>query len=243
MRKISSTIVPRDIILPACGWIICSWLLTIGIRTPLAPASFSYQAHIQLLMLSIGVGFFIGWPLLRLSQKPPHKVVPEILLDMFVLLVLWQAIFWPLSTVINWPSGSIIILNALICLWTLIIGAFLTLGVTYENRAIRLLTMTVILVIIILPLAFALISIVQGATPAIWTTSSPLELIRQITSRASITSQPLSPIVIQPWIWLSSVFAATILSWTFALARCWTSHPAPLAPPDDVTGNRTSRCE
>ena len=243
MRKLSSTIVPRDIVLPACGWIICSWLLTIGIRTPLAPASFSYQSHMQLLMLSIGVGFFIGWPLLRLSQKPPNKVVPEMLLDMFVLLVLWQAIFWPLSTVIKWPTGSVIILNALLCLWTMMIGAFLTLALTYNNRAIRLLTMTVILIIIILPLAFALIAIVQGVTPAIWTTSSPLELIRQITSHASITGQPLSPIVIQPWIWLSSVSAATILSWTCAIAYCLIGHQSPLAPPNDVIGNRTSRDE
>ena len=239
MRKLSSTIVPRDIVLSASAWIICSWLLTVGIRTPLAPASFSYQSHMQLLMLSIGVGFFIGWPLLRLSQKPPHKVVPEMLLDLFVLLVLWQAIFWPLSTVIKWPTGSIIILNVLVCLWTIMIGAFLTIALTYNNRPIRLLTMAAILIIIIVPLAFALMAVVQGATPAIWTTSSPLELIRQITSHASMTGQPLSPIVMQPWSWLSSVSVATILSWTCALACCLIDHQTPFTPPCDVVKNRT----
>ncbi len=219
MRKASSPVVPRDIVLLACGWIIGSWLLTIGIRTPLLPSPSGYQTKLQLLLVLIGVGFYIGWPLLRLSQRPPRKLILDMWLDLLVLLALWQAVFWPLDTVSHWPSGSLITLNILTCLWTIAIGGILALTLPHRSQLVRCSSMALILIITLLPLGVALVMVAQGVDPAIWTSSSPLELIRQVTSADSLASAPLSQIIVHAWIWLIGVSLATILIWLAVLMR------------------------
>lgn len=217
MPRISSLIIPRDTLLFATGWIVVTWFLTMGVRAPLAPSPASYHLQVRLLLLMVGVGFFIGWPMFRLSQRPPRQHVLEVFLDVFTLILLWQVLFWPLGTITAWPFQSLLLLNVLVCLWTLIIGAIVALGLRIRGSVFRLVAMVVVLVLTLLPLAIALGMVIRGHQPAAWTSSSPLELIRQVASPSTLESNTVSVVLTFPWIWLTVLSLVAVLSWISAI--------------------------
>ena len=72
MTAVSSPplILPRGLIFLASIWLIGSWFITIGLRTPIQPVSASYTPAVRMMLLCMVVGLMVGWPLLRLSLAP-----------------------------------------------------------------------------------------------------------------------------------------------------------------------------
>ena len=61
-------VLPRGLILLASIWLVVSWAVAIGFRTPVEATSASYTPGVRLMLISAAIGLVIGWPLLRLSQ-------------------------------------------------------------------------------------------------------------------------------------------------------------------------------
>jgi len=77
---------PRALIFLASIWLIGSWMLTMGFRTPVHPSSASFTPGVRMMILSVVIGLMIGWPLLRLSQEATRLPIRQTLLDLVVLL-------------------------------------------------------------------------------------------------------------------------------------------------------------
>ena len=63
-------VLPRGLILLASAWLVASWVLAIGLRTPIEASSASYTPGVRLMLICLTIGLVIGWPLLRVSQPP-----------------------------------------------------------------------------------------------------------------------------------------------------------------------------
>ncbi|MHC4273609.1 MAG: hypothetical protein ACYSUR_08065, partial [Planctomycetota bacterium] len=117
-------VLPRGLILLASAWLVASWLLAIGLRTPIEASSASYTPGVRLMLICLAIGLVIGWPLLRVSQPPMPFPVRQVLLDLVVLLALVQVVIWPLRLVTPWSPARTAALDATLVAWALLAGAF-----------------------------------------------------------------------------------------------------------------------
>lgn len=135
-------LLPRGLILLACGWLIGSWLLSIGVRPPVEPSSASYTPSVRLMLVYIGIGLMIGWPLLRLSQTAIQRPIVQTVLDLTVLLSLIQVVIWPLRLVTPWTLGRTAALDATLVGWTILAGAVVASAVGSRRTGVRNLAIT-----------------------------------------------------------------------------------------------------
>src|SRR5262245_39320097 len=101
-RSAPPLLLPRGLIFLASIWLISSWIIALGWRTPVQPSSASFTPGVRLMLLCVAIGLLIGWPLLRLSQSRPAYPLKQTMLDLLVLLGLVQVVIWPLRLVTNW---------------------------------------------------------------------------------------------------------------------------------------------
>ena len=94
--------IPRGLVMLASAWVFASWLTIFGFRPPVQPQAASYGPGIQMLLLMIGVGIGVAWPLLRLSGAPSRAPLAQAAIDGVSLLVLLQVVIWPLRLVTSW---------------------------------------------------------------------------------------------------------------------------------------------
>ncbi len=114
---------PRGLILLGSIWLIVSWMLSIGVQTPLRPSSASYTPGVAVMLLCVMIGLLIGWPLLRLSERPFAQPVRQVALDLLVLVALVQVVVWPLRLVTPWPPLRTAAVDATLAGWLLLVGA------------------------------------------------------------------------------------------------------------------------
>jgi hypothetical protein len=124
MQPAPTLVLPRGLILLASVWLVASWLLAIGLRAPIEASSASYTPGVRLMLICLGVGLVIGWPLLRVSQPSMPFPIRQVLLDLIVLLALVQVVIWPLRLVTPWSPARTAALDATLAAWALLAGAF-----------------------------------------------------------------------------------------------------------------------
>ncbi len=127
-------VLPRGLILIASLWLVTSWVLAIGIRTPVEASSASYTPGVRLMLISAAIGLVIGWPLLRLSQGQVASPIKQTILDLIVLLALVQVVLWPLRLVTPWSPARTAALDATLVAWTVLAGALVA-STTGTRRA------------------------------------------------------------------------------------------------------------
>lgn len=125
---------PRGLIFLGSIWLTGSWLVSIGLRTPLQPVSASYTPGVRMMLLCLALGLIIGWPLLRLSQRPSAGPVRQTLLDVIVLLALVQLVIWPLTLVTPWSAWRTAAIDATLAVWLLLAAAAVA-SATGSSRA------------------------------------------------------------------------------------------------------------
>ncbi len=116
-------VLPRGLILIASIWLVTSWVLAIGVRTPVEASSASYTPGVRLMLITAAIGLVIGWPLLRLSQGEVASPMKQTILDLIVLLALVQVVIWPLRLVTPWSPARTAALDATLVAWTALTGA------------------------------------------------------------------------------------------------------------------------
>lgn len=142
---------PRGLIFLASAWLMIAWGLTIGVRPPVQMHAASYTPGVRLLLLSIGLGIGIAWPVVRLSGSLRPWPIRQTLLDLIVLLCLAQVVIWPLRLVTTWPPLRSAAMDLCLTGWSLAIAAVVSVGSIPARRglgAIRTVAMIATLLLV-----------------------------------------------------------------------------------------------
>ena len=130
----------RHLVLLWCLWLLGSWGVALW-RYNLAQAG-------QLMMLSIMAGLLLVWPAYRLSEGTRRDTSKDalsrssgdsgdnsggssggrVLMDWASLLIVCQAVFWPLQVVNHWPWYQAQWLNVSLAAWSFAAGLLIVWG-------------------------------------------------------------------------------------------------------------------
>ena len=89
----------------------------------------AFRPTARVTMVLLLVGGLVLWPLVRLSQaKPRAGGVSATIRDLVVILVPAQALVWPQTWLADWPIEIVMMLDAVLFVWVLLIGGIIAMG-------------------------------------------------------------------------------------------------------------------
>ena len=212
---------PRELVLAWCIWLLGSWGVTLSIDSAV-PA-------VRWMVYSSLIGLMMMWPAYRLSQGCVKKkrgddadddspqgatslITPSVILrDWFCLMMVFQAVVWPLRITARWEIQQTLWLDGAIAGWSLLAAALTAMGCRSCRAGHRTIAMLCCLMLLLgEPLVMWLWNVVvhPGVDDGvIWTMRvSPIQAIWGLTDIPS--SWSMHP-------WASSVFtvlaAATVV--------------------------------
>lgn len=200
-------LLPRGLIFLASIWLIASWIMALGLRTPVQPSSASYTPGVRMMLLCVTLGLMIGWPLLRLSQTRPWRPLAQTWLDLLVLLGLVQVVIWPLRLVTTWTPWRTAAIDATIAAWLVLAGAIVAAAVSTDRAGPRTLAMLACLAMCLLGPASAWIGLTTGVRAMELIGLSPLMAVHTLSE--GIGTHPAS----EQWRWIALLALAATLAW------------------------------
>lgn len=199
---------PRGLIFLASLWLIGSWLVAIGPGRPIQTDSASYTPGIRMMLLSVTIGLMIGWPLLRLSQRPAAAPFRLTVLDLIVLLALLQVVLWPLRLVTPWTATRTAAIDATLGTWTILAGAVVASASGSQRSGPRLLAMLACLGMCLAGPALAWVGVMAGVDAIDMIHLSPIIALRALGSEGG------APVSTEQWVSLSVIGVAGAAVWT-----------------------------
>lgn len=206
-RSSPPLLLPRGLIFFAALWLIASWIIALGWRTPVQPSSASYTPGVRLMLLCVTIGLMIGWPLLRLSQTRHWHVIAQVWLDLLVLLGLLQVVIWPLRLVTTWSTWRTAALDATMAGWLLLAGAVVAAAISTDRRGPRMLAMFACLAMCLAGPALAWLGLMTGVQAGELVGLSPLMAVRTLSE--GISTHPSR----MQWMWIGLLWFADIAVW------------------------------
>ncbi len=208
-------VLPRGLIFLASFWLIGSWIVAIGLRTPVQPSAASYEPSVRLMLICVALGITIGWPMLRLSQAPSAFPVRQSLLDLIVLLALVQVVLWPLRLVTTWSPPRTAALDATLAGWALLCGAILAATLGSHRRGLRSLAMVDSTGVCLLGPLGAWLGVVTGVDAMHLMGVSPLMAVHTLGQGGG------APLPAGQWGWIVGLGLVAAAAWATAgvLAR------------------------
>ncbi len=205
-----SLVLPRGLILLASLWLVVSWTVAIGFRTPVEATSASYTPGVRLMLISAAIGLIIAWPLLRLSQTATPFPVRQTILDLIVLVALLQVVIWPLRLVTPWTTARTAALDATLLAWAALAGAFVASAVGSPRAGPRNLAIAacvgVCLIGPLLALASLIVAPSSGLTPRLLN-RGPLLEVHALGQGGGTPPDPAT------WGWIGLVAIAAAFAW------------------------------
>ncbi len=203
-------VLPRGLILLASIWLVVSWAVAIGFRTPVEASSASYTPGVRLMLISAAIGLVIGWPLLRLSQGRAVYPMKQTVLDLVVLVALLQVVIWPLRLVTPWSPARTAALDATLVAWTILAGAVVASATGSDRAGPRNLAIIACLTVCLAGPGLALIGVevgtAAGVTPRLLQVGPLLEV--HTLSNGGRTAPGGDQ-----WMWISMVGVAGTTAW------------------------------
>jgi hypothetical protein len=200
-------VLPRGLIFFSSLWLIGSWMITVGVNTPIQPVSASYTPSVRMMLLCMVMGLLIGWPLLRLSQRPTSHPVAQTVLDLVVLIALSQVVLWPLRLVTPWSISRTAAIDATVVSWLVIYAAVLTAAIGSVRPGVRCLAMLACLIMCLAGPALAATGAMGGDTFLELVELSPLMAVHTLGEGAG--SHP----TIEQWRWIVMLGATAVIAW------------------------------
>lgn len=117
-------------------WIVASFAMTVGARTPIQPTSGAYTPEVRTFLALLAVGSCVLWPVGRITLVRAPFGAGRAALDAATLVVLLQAIFWPTHLVTTWSLGRAVTIDLLLCGWTCVAAASVALATRPGARAL-----------------------------------------------------------------------------------------------------------
>ncbi len=203
-------VLPRGLIFLASIWLVVSWAVAIGFRTPVEASSASYTPGVRLMLVSAAIGLIIGWPLLRVSQSRAEYPMTQTLLDLIVLLALVQVVIWPLRLVTPWSPARTAALDATLVSWTVLAGALVASATGSHRTGPRNIAIIACVAMCLVGPVLALIGIrgsaMTGLTPELLQAGPLLEVYT--LSHGGRTAPGGAQ-----WMWISMVALAGAAAW------------------------------
>lgn len=169
------------------------------------------------LLVVIGVGLIIVWPLIRLSQQAPERPARAALQDLLVALCPVQAVLWPLTLIGRWNWDITLALSVYYSAWAILAGALVALGTGSRRVSDRSWWMLGAVVIAIGAPTLGLVSARVGAG------MDPRYLLPSpVTAPFVVTASPGGRRPIVPpdlWVWSAALAGAGLVGWTGAAVR------------------------
>ncbi|MEM1445805.1 MAG: hypothetical protein AAGF84_07115 [Planctomycetota bacterium] len=194
----------RALVLAWCLWLIGVWsllLVTIG-WSPLAYRWMVFAAIIGLMGL---------WPAARLSQDhrgPGARTI--VFVDWFCMLMVFQAVLWPMRIVARWSLEQTLMVNAAVASWSLLTGLLIAWGRSFGTAGMRTVAMLACVGVLVLePLALLLNAAMTGmpwaALPNLRV--SPLQAVWELTAAPALYLP-------RPWAdYTLGIAAAALVGW------------------------------
>jgi len=204
------------LVLGWCLWLLGSWgvSMLIASRVPAA----------RWMMFSALVGLMLIWPVVRLSERSPRgrrSTVPAgvllgVLVEWLCLVLVFQAVIWPLRVISDWRTDQTVWLDLAVVSWSLLTAALVALGLQWRESVPRTVMMAAcVLVVVGEPMVLALSSGL-GLGSGWGLRVSPLETMWAL-------SHPVLDVRLGPW--PGRVLAAgmaAVLAWLLLVAmRLW----------------------
>jgi hypothetical protein len=213
----SPIVMPRGLIFLTAMWLVGSWIVAMGIATPVHATSASYEPGVRLMLQIVALGFMIGWPLLRLSQPARPASIRHVLLDLLVLLTLLQVVVWLPRLLTNWLVIRTVALDAMLAGWTVLAAAIVAATVRTNNTTARTIAMLVCVVLCLLGPLMAWFGMhIAFDRPAL-AMLGPFMSVRDLTESASIppTSAHWQGIA-TVWLVASGMWLAVVIAAAFS---------------------------
>lgn len=128
---------PGGLVLLAAFWMVAAWLVAMGPTTPVHPSAATYEPGVRMMLVCIGIGVFIGWPLLRLSQQGPTHPARQALLDLAVLVAMLQLVIWLPRVLTVWSISRTGAIATFLVGWAVLTGAIVATATATERRGVR----------------------------------------------------------------------------------------------------------
>lgn len=206
-RTAPPLLLPRGLIFVASIWLIASWMISLGLRTPVQPSSASYTPGVRRMLLCVTIGLMIGWPLLRLSQSRPWRPIAQTWLDLMVLIGLVQVVVWPLRLVTTWTPWRTAAIDATITGWLLLAGAIVAAGIASNRSGPRIIGMFACIGLCLLGPALAWLGVMSGVQALELVGLSPLMAVHTLSEGISTHPSPMQ------WQWIGLLGFADLAVW------------------------------
>jgi len=219
------------LVLMWCLWLLGSWLL-VRWHDGMSPAQMlglgEYAGppvtamDFRWMMLAAGAGLSGLWPAVRLTQAPMRgrllDVLVQPLVDWLSLMIVWQAVLWPVYALVPWPIEQVLWLNAATVGWALLMAAVIGWGRLSRATGRRTLAMAGCVALLLAePLVIAVLTALEPVAPAVaeltWRPRvSPLALFWGLAA-------PPGYFQLDPWRWQAvCLIAAAVVAWTGLVA-------------------------
>lgn len=215
----------RELLLGWCVWLLGSW--GVSLRMDVATVATRWMIFGALF------GLMILWPALRLSQDafrpnsyldesrggPPSRLRPSrltpllILRDWLSMVLVFQAVIWPLRVSAQWSIAQTVWLDGAVLGWSLLVAALVAWGCHSRLGAHRVTAMLLVMLLLFAePLVMFIANRMTVDTPVTWTMRvSPIEAMWALT---------VEPIDYRPAPWTAQVtlvLIAAALAWAIIL--------------------------
>lgn len=172
---------PRILALLWAIYLMIGALLTIfGVASLGTPSPNRYEYACRAMLIIVGVGLSVLWPMTRLSQSPPRRPVRAMLADAASLLAPTQAVILPMKLLTDWPMDLVFAISLSVIAWTMLAGVVVAHGSASTNTLTRAALM-------------ALTVIVVAAAPTVWLASgASSHLLPQWWGMLSPVTAPIS---------------------------------------------------
>jgi hypothetical protein len=206
-------VLPGGLVMLSAFWMIGSWLVAIGPASPVQPSAATYEPGVRLMLVCVGIGLFIAWPLLRLSQQPTSFPARQTMLDLTVLLVLTQLVVWLPRVLTVWSISRTAALAVFLASWTLLVGAVVAAAVGAPRSGPRNWAMGVCLAICLLGPLVVWLGGHGSKDAASLVRAGPLLGISALTDGGSTRPSP------GQWNGVLIVAAAAVAAWVVVAGR------------------------
>ena len=202
---------PRGLIFASSMWLIGSWLIALGLRSPVQPSAASYTPGVRVMLLCTMIGLMIAWPLYRLSQRHSRWPIQQTMLDLTVLLSLMQVVVWPLRLVTPWSALRTLAIDLTMIGWALLAGAAVASAIGGARGGPRSLAMIACLALCLLGPLLAWVGVMAGGNWMELVELSPLMAVQTLTGEGS------ARVTEAAWRWIALLGVASVSAWIVLL--------------------------
>lgn len=191
----------------------------------------AYAPAARIMLIVVGVGMTLLWPMVRLSQASPPRPVPlHALIDTWIVLLPIQVVLWPLVFLAGWPASIVLGVAGNFLAWGLLTGGVLAIALSgptpplQHPRDPRLVGRTLwMLSMVALTLGAPLIILLLRVASPDGTFEDRLSMFSPLTSVAVLTGRgmlgPQNPIAAWQWECILAVLLAGCAAWVLAFVR------------------------